>query len=167
MAAGISCSGAEVNDKIGAPDGLFVVFHDEYGIADIARLLEGSEQPMVIARVQADGRLVEHIEHASKARANLSGQANALRFAAREGRGRTVQTEIAQPDFEQEIQPLGDFRERAAGDFALTQGKLTPDLVDCRPRMAESQGGEIGDGKIANFDREAFGTQAPAAANGT
>src|SRR5579872_5017461 len=97
MAAGIASAGAEVNDEIGAPDGLLIVFHDEYGIAKIAKLLKRGEQPMIIARVQPDGRLIEHIEHAAKPRADLSGQANALRLAARERGGRTVQAEVAQP----------------------------------------------------------------------
>ena len=80
--AGISGARTKVDDKICATDGFFVVFHDKYRIAKIAKLLERSEQPMVIARVQADGRLIEHIEHASETRADLGGQPNALRFAA-------------------------------------------------------------------------------------
>ena len=37
---------------------------------------------VVVARVQSDGRFIQNIEHAAQPRADLCGQANALRFAA-------------------------------------------------------------------------------------
>src|SRR6266702_8320730 len=150
MAAGIDGARAQVNDEIGAPDGLLIVLHDQYGIAEIAKLLQRSEQPMIVARVQSNGGLVEHIEHAAKPGADLSGQANALRLAARERGGRTVQTEVAQPYGEQKIQPLGDFRQGAAGYLALPQGEPVANAIDCGARIAQSQGGEIRDGEIAH-----------------
>ena len=82
VAAGIARAGPEIDDKIGAADGLFVVLHNENGVAEVAKLFQRGEQAIVIARVQADGRLVQHIEHAAKARTDLRGQANALGLAA-------------------------------------------------------------------------------------
>ena len=67
------------------------MFDDQHGVAQIAQRFEGVEQAAVVARVQADGRLVEHVEHAAQARADLRGQANALRFAAGKRGGGTVQ----------------------------------------------------------------------------
>ena len=49
-------------------------------------LSQRAEQPAVVARVQADRRLVEHVEHAAQAAADLAGQANPLRLAAGERR---------------------------------------------------------------------------------
>ena len=52
-------------------------------IAEIAQMFQRDEQPRIVALVQADGRLVEHIEHAGQPRADLRGQPDALAFAAR------------------------------------------------------------------------------------
>ena len=46
------------------------------------RRLQRFEQPRVVALVQADRRLVEHVEHAGEARADLRGQPDALALAA-------------------------------------------------------------------------------------
>ena len=46
------------------------------------------EQPVVVALVQPDRRLVEHIEHAGQPRADLRGEPDALALAARQGRPR-------------------------------------------------------------------------------
>ena len=87
---------------IGGPHRVFVVLDDDDGVAQVAQLRERVEQPVVVARVQADRRLVENVEHADQAAADLAGQANALRFAAGERRGRAVERQIIEPDVEQE-----------------------------------------------------------------
>ncbi len=45
---------AEVDDPIGGADGFVIVFDDQDGVAQIAQTLEGGQQPVVIARMQAD-----------------------------------------------------------------------------------------------------------------
>ena len=60
------------------------------------------EQAVVVARMQADGRLVEDVEHADQAAADLAGQADALGLAAGERRGGAVERQIMQADVEQE-----------------------------------------------------------------
>jgi len=59
-------AGAEIDDVVGPVDGVFVVLDDEDGVAEIAELGERVEQPVVIARVEADGGFVEHVEHAAE-----------------------------------------------------------------------------------------------------
>ena len=51
--------------------------------------------------MQADARLIEDVEHADQAGADLPGQANALGLAAGEARGRAIEREIMQADVEQ------------------------------------------------------------------
>ena len=121
MAAGVARAGAEVDDVIGAANGVFVVLDDEHGVAEIAQVFERAEQAVVVARVQADGGLVENIEHAAKARADLRGQANALGFAAGKRGGGAIEAEIAEADGEQEIEALGDFFQRTSGDLFLAR----------------------------------------------
>jgi hypothetical protein len=60
--------------------------HDD-GVAEVAQALERVEQARVVALVQADGGLVEHVEHAGEAGADLRGEADALALAARQRAG--------------------------------------------------------------------------------
>ena len=62
------------------------------------KLREPGEQPIVVARMQADARFIENVEHADQAAADLAGQADALRFAAGERRGGAVEREVMQAD---------------------------------------------------------------------
>ena len=112
---------------------------------------ERSEQAVVVARVQADGRFVQYVEHAAKPRTDLRGEANALCFAAGERGGGAVQAEIAETNREQEVEPLGDFTQGTAGDVALPRGKSASHAVDGGPRFADCQSREIGDGKAGNL----------------
>ncbi len=73
----------EINNPIGFADGFIVVLDDQNGVAQIAQTLERFEQSCIVARMQPNGRLIQHIQHADKMRADLSRQPNSLRFAAR------------------------------------------------------------------------------------
>ena len=116
FAAAHARAGAEVDDVVGRPHRVFVVLDDDHGVAQVAQLRERVEQPVVVARVQADRGLVENVEHADQAAADLPGQANALRLAARERRGGAVERQIVEPHVAQEAQPAADFLEHFAGD---------------------------------------------------
>ena len=69
---------------IGLADGLFVMLNHDHRIALIAQVLQRRQQPVIVALVQTDRRLVEHIEHPRQARADLAGQPDALAFTARQ-----------------------------------------------------------------------------------
>ena len=63
------------------------------------------EQDAVVARVQADRRLVEHVAHALQVAAELRRQADALRLAARQrGRG-AVERQVAEAHLLEELEP--------------------------------------------------------------
>ena len=85
-------------------------------VAHVAQPLQRREQPVVVARVQADRRFVEDVEHADQAAADLAGQADALRFAAGERRGGAVERQVVEPDVQQEAEPAADFLEHFGGD---------------------------------------------------
>ena len=80
-------SRAHVDQIIGGADGVFVMFDHDHRIADVAQALQGGQQAVVVALMQADGGLVQHIEHAGEARADLRGQTDALALAARQSAG--------------------------------------------------------------------------------
>ncbi len=106
LAAVLARTGTQVEDPVGREDGLVIVLDDQDGVAQIAQALEGAQQAGVVARVQADGRLIQHIQHAHQARADLGGQADALGFAAGERARRARQGEVIQADIDQEAQAL-------------------------------------------------------------
>ncbi len=143
VAAGIARAGTEVNNEIGAADGFLIVLDDEDGVAEIAKMFERAEEARVVAGVKTDARLVEDIENAAKTRADLRGEADALGLAAGESGGGAVETEIAEADGEQEIDALGNFFERARGDFFLAIGELRENFANGGARAAQRKGGEI------------------------
>ncbi len=86
--AELAGAGPEVDHVVGGADRLLVVLDHQHGVAEVAQPLERLEQPAVVALVQADRRLVQDVEHAHQARADLGGQADALPLAARQRRRR-------------------------------------------------------------------------------
>ena len=105
------------------------------------RSFERGEQPVVVARVQADRRLVEDVEHADQAAADLPGQADALRLAAGERRGGAVEREVVQADVEQEAEPAADFLQHLRGDQRLVAFE----------RELGEELGRVGDRERAHF----------------
>ena len=99
---------AEIDDVIGDADHVGVVLDDEHRVALIAELPQDGDQPQVVARVQADRRLVEHVERADQRRAERGGQIDALRLAARERRREAIQREVVEADVAEERQPAPD-----------------------------------------------------------
>ena len=84
LAAALARARPDVDDPIARLDGLLVVLDDNEGVAEVAQRLERLDEPTVVSLVQADRRLVEHVQHAREPGADLRGEANALRLAARE-----------------------------------------------------------------------------------
>src|SRR6266404_4084363 len=82
---------SKIDYIVGAPDRFFIMFDHEHGVAEIAQRGQGVQQFLVIARMQTDRRFVEYIKDATKLRAYLGGESNALAFTARQRRGRTIQ----------------------------------------------------------------------------
>ena len=64
-------TGADINDMIGLEHGILIMLDDDHGVAEVAQAAQGAEQPFVVALVQANRGLVEHVEHAGQARADL------------------------------------------------------------------------------------------------
>ena len=71
LAAVHARAGAEVHDEVGCFHRLAVVLDDDDGIADVAQVDERVKQALVVARMQADAGLVQHVEHACEAAADL------------------------------------------------------------------------------------------------
>ena len=112
-----------------------------------------SEQAVVVARMQADRRLVEDVEHADQPAADLPGQPDPLHFAAGKRRRGAVEREILEPHVAEELQPAADFLEHLGGDL-LAAWRPDPARRRTRPRRkppgAQTSGSERS-GRSANF----------------
>ncbi len=110
---------SEIHDVIRRQDRLLVVLDDEDGVTQISKVVEGADQPLVVARMKPDARLIEHVEHPGQLAAELTRQADPLRFAAGEGRSRAVEAQVLEPDVEQELEPAVDFAKRPLRDLTV------------------------------------------------
>ena len=115
---------AEVEQSIGAGDYVPIMFHQQQRVTQIAQSRQRLHQALRVARVEADRRLVEHVQHAGEPAANLAGQPDALRLAAGERRRGTMQREVVQAHVDQELQPVANLLEHFAGDFSVALVEL-------------------------------------------
>ena len=125
----------EVDDVVGDGDHVRVVLDDEHGVALIAKLPQDPDQPQVVAGVQPDGRLVEHVQRVHQRRAEGCGQVDALRLAARERRRQAIECQVVQPDVGEEPQPLADLVQHLVGDCGILLAEL--EIAEERLRLAD------------------------------
>ena len=74
--------------------------------------------------MQADGRLVQDVQHAHKARANLRRQADALHLATGKRRGGAAEREVVQTDVHHEPQARDDLLDDGGSDEVLALRQL-------------------------------------------
>ena len=142
-------AGAEVNDVIRIADRVGVVLDHEHGVAEVAQALERGQQAVVVALVQADARLVQDVEHADQARADLGGQPDALRLAAAQRAALAVEREIAEADVFQKTEPGADFLDDLMRDFLLEFRELEAGKKFVR--LFHRQRANVHDGQAGNL----------------
>src|SRR5262249_50869584 len=99
LAASGAAFGPEVEDPVRALDHVEMVLYDEHRVAGVDETLQDAEKPPDIVEMEPGGGLVENVEDVpTQPGAELSGDLEALRLAARQGRGGLAQAEIAEPD---------------------------------------------------------------------
>ena len=76
---------AYVNHVIGGPNGIFIVFNYDNGVAQVAKMGKGAQQAIVISLMKPYRGFVQDVHNANKACANLAGESYALRFTSRQG----------------------------------------------------------------------------------
>ncbi|SCF99209.1 hypothetical protein GA0115255_114852 [Streptomyces sp. Ncost-T6T-2b] len=152
LAAVLTGAGADVHDPVGDLDGVLVVLDDDERVAHVAQPDQGFDQPVVVALVQADGRLVQDVQHADQAGADLGGQPDALGLAAGQGAGRAVQREVVQADVHQELQPFVDLLEHPLGDLLVAGVQL--EAAEELGALADRHRGDLGDGPLHHRHRE-------------
>ena len=89
-------TGADIHNIISLAHGILIVFDHDQGVAQVAQALHGGDQFIIVALVQADARLVQHVQHTGQRAADLGGQADTLALTARQGCRAARQGQIAQ-----------------------------------------------------------------------
>ena len=102
LSAVLTGSWADVDGPVGVPDGVLVVLDHDQGVAQIAEPDQRLDQPVVVALVQSDRRLVEHVQDADQAGTDLGGKPDPLRLATGQRTGRAVERQVVEADVEQE-----------------------------------------------------------------
>ena len=91
--------GTEVDHVIGRLDDVEVVLDQEHRVAGVDEAVQRREQALDVGQVQPGRRLVEDVERVLRSlqRAQLRGDLDPLRLAARERRRRLAEREVAEP----------------------------------------------------------------------
>ena len=118
LAALLAARGPELDHVVGGADRLEVVLDDEHRVAAVAQPQQQREQPVHVARVQPDRRLVEHVQRVDELRAERVGEADALRLAARQRARRAVEREVGEPDVAEEAHAVPRFAQDVRRDLA-------------------------------------------------
>src|SRR5579884_684194 len=114
---------AEVDDVIGGLNRFLIVFDHDDGVADVAKLEKRVDELAIVALMQTDRRLIQHVQNAHQFRANLRREADALTLAAGERRRVAIEREIADADRIQETEAVAYFFENFSGDLLVAGRK--------------------------------------------
>ena len=101
--------------------------------------------------MQADRRLVEHVEHSDQTGADLRREPNPLCLTAGQRRRRARQGQVLQPDVEQEAEPRLDLLEHLACDRRFARAKRQ--RVEEIRRIGDRQFRHLGDRLLAVLAR--------------
>ena len=156
--------GAHLDEVVGGADRVLVVLDDDHRVADVAQALERRDHLHVVLRVQADARLVEHVEHPHQPGADLRGQPDPLRLAARERARAAVEVQIVQPDAQQQLQPAADLLQHLPAGVGAAAGRL--DRAEKRVQLVEVELADVVDGLAGDGEQQPGGAEPRAVAVG-
>ena len=166
MAAMHAGARPHVDEPVGGADRLLVVLDDDDRVAEVAQPPQGRQQAGVVALVQPDRRLVEHIEHAGQPRADLRGEPDALALAARQRARGARQGQVFEPDILQKAEPLVDLlqdalrRSRAGSGSAVAS--MPANQLHC---FGDRQARDLADVAPGDLDRQRLGLEPGAVAD--
>ena len=158
QAAGVAAFGPEVDQPVGGPDDVQVVFDDDDRVAVVQQLAQRPHQLGDVVEVQAGGRLVEHEQRAARGNGLPAGRGTLgrlrqeaselqpLRLAARQRRHRLAELHVLEADVDNRLQcadhvavvgeqrgGLADGEFQHVGDVQGAPAALDADLEDLGP----------------------------------
>ena len=166
MAAGRPSARPHVNEVVRRANRVLVVLDDENGVAERLEAAQRAEQALVVALMQADARLVEHVEHARQPRADLRREPDALALAAGERGAAAGEGEVVEAHVHEELQALLDLAQDAPGDLLALGRELGEHAREPRARAGDGQVAGLGDVGAGDADGERLGLEARSVADG-
>ena len=145
---------------VGGADDIGVVFDDEDGVAEVAEVVEDPDQAFGVTGVEADGGFIKDVTSADEAGAEAGGELDALGFAAGEGGGEAVESEVFEADAIEEFEALLDFNEDLSGDGGGFGGEL--EGVEEVVGLGDVEADDLGDGVAGEAEVEGFRAKAGA-----
>ena len=154
--------GSQVDDVVGGADGLLVVLDHDHRVAEVAEFAEGAEEACVVALVEADARLIQDIEHAYEAGADLGREPDPLRFAAGKTCRAPTQGQVSQSDISKEAEPVGDLLQDRTGHIGIEPGTAIAahrELLEEAHRQVHRHLDHVADALPADGHRERLGLE--------
>ncbi len=150
-----------VDNRVRDPDHVRVVLDDQDRVALVSQLSQDRDQPLVVARMKANRRLVQYVQGVNQRRPQRCREIDALRLSARQRRRQTIERQVVQADVAEESETLANFAKHLVGDrsFLLRQreaGKEGVGVTDC-------QAADRVDRAATDLDVAGFAAQARAA----
>ena len=141
---------ADVDEIVRRAHGVLIVLDDDERVAEVTQLAQRAQQLFIVALVQADGRLVEDIQHAHERRADLRCKPDALALTAGERCRRARERQILQADTLQEMQPRAHLAQNTVGDLCILLAEREP--VEKRQLLRDRQRRKLGNVQPADRD---------------
>ena len=164
MAARHARRRAHVDQMVGRADRILVMLHHQNRVAQRLQPPQRAQQPFVVALVQANAWLIEHIEHAREATADLAGQPDALTLAAGKRRAAAGERQVIQSHIDQELQPLHNLPQDAPGDLLSLRSERVLGRAKPVQRTADRQFRTLRQVVPGNLHRQRLRSQARATA---
>src|SRR5204863_5630801 len=165
FAASFSAARSQLHHVLGHLDRRQIVLDNEYTVAGVAQSLQQLEQPVHVARMQANRWLVENIERVNQLRAKRIGESDSLGLAAGQRARRPIHGEVAESDVAQKCHPITRFLENHFGDAALEVRELQ--LIEPRRQLIDRELRDLRDVQTANADVERVRLELGAVTAGT
>ncbi|MCY1213085.1 hypothetical protein D9M72_248440 [compost metagenome] len=146
-AAAFAGAGADVDDAVSGHHDLRIVLHHHQRVAGVAQPVHDFDDPVHVARVQADGGLVQHEQRVHQRGAQRRGQVDALHFAARQRAALAVQRQVAQAHVAQELEARADLGHEQVGGGVQRAGE--GQRVEEQPHPFDGQQHHVMDGQAA------------------
>ncbi len=137
LAAAFAGAGTQVQDAVRLEHDLRIVLDHDERVARVTQALHHADDPLHVARVQADRGFVQHEECVDEAGAQRSGQVDALHLAAGERARLPVEREVAEPYVCKVAETRADLAQQKVGGFiqGLRQGERGEELVAALDRQ--------------------------------
>ena len=113
-----------VDDVVRHRDHVGVVLHHQDRVPLVAELTQNRDEPLVVARMQTNRRLVEHVERPDQRRAEGRSQVDPLSLAARQRGGQAVERQIVEPHVAQKSQTSTDLVQHLLGNGRVLRRQL-------------------------------------------